>query len=327
MRIEPTILVVAILTSFAVPAVGAPPVSHGESPELAASSGDRLTKNFTSTYGVNHSATLDVENDTVTVWSHNPTNETKTYAGYSVTVEDRTFATVDQQLDPGETTTRDFTFNGTLSIVKSNHTVLVHGWGDNATARFNYTKELGTDNPERYPVPEIVDAELVKDPPERRSGLYLAVTVENLGEQSYLTYMWVHTNETDGERVPAGVTLGENRTTWYAPLEEDPSAHVQGEVRLYRGSVKNDSGIRDQVYFEGTLDGETEVRHEEFEPIRPPYEDDPYEYEAADAEGAGSSERKQSGPTLDDRLVPATAIAFLVFLGVCGALGLFFRLR
>jgi hypothetical protein len=324
MEIESGILVVAVLTSFVVPAVGAPPVPQGESPELSVSSNQQLTKNFTSTYGVKHSATLDVENDTVIVRSHNPTNESKSYAGYTVTVEDRRIASVDKQLNPGETTTESFTFNGTLSIVKSNHTVLVHGWGNNATARFNFTKEIGTENPERYPVPEIVDAELVENPPERRSGLYLAVTVENLGKQSYLTYMWVHTNETDGQRVPAGVASRKNRTTWYVPLEEDPSDHVQGEIRLYHGSVKNDSGIRDQVYFEGTLDGETEIRHEEFEPITPPYEEGAYEYGDG---GAESSEEQQNGPTLGSRVVSATAIAFLVFVAVAGVLGLFFRLR
>jgi hypothetical protein len=326
MKIDHTVLLVVFVSSMIIPAVGATPALENngiESTELSPNDHIR-TKNFTSTYGVEHSATLDTENDTIVVRSYNPTDQTKGSAGYTVSLYNRTLETVDKSLEPGERSKEKFRFNDTLSITRTNHTVYVSGWGDNATAKITFTKEIGTDNPERYPVPEIVDAELVEDPPEKLGGLYLAVTVENLGEQSYTTYMWVHTNQTDGQRAPARVTRGKDRTTWYVPLEEDPSDHVQGEIRLYRGSVKNDSGIRDQVYFEGTLDGETEIRHEEFEPITPPYEEGAYEYGDG---GAESSEEHQNGPTLGNRVVSATAIAFLVFVAVAGVLGLFFRLR
>ncbi len=208
-----------------------------------------------------------------------------------------------------------------LSVTRTTHSVSVHGWGENASANFTFRKEIGTDSPERYPVPEIVDTELVGNPSEERTGLYLAVTIRNPGEQSYDTYIYVHTNETDGNRAPAGVPLGKNRTTAYVPLNEDPSDHVQGEVRLYHGSVANDSGIRDQVSFEGSLDGETTFEKERFDPITPPYEDNAYEYGSED--GGGDDD----GVSLGDRIVPATALAALVVAGLSGLLGLFFRLR
>jgi len=286
--------------------------------------GDQLlVQEFTTVYQVEHRAVLNTSNDTLVVESHNPTNETEEYAGYVVDVYDWRHYEVSQSLAPNETKRQEYVINDTLSITRTTHSVSVHGWGENASANFTFRKEIGTDSPARYPVPEIVNTELVENPSEGRTGLYLAVTIRNPGEQSYDTYIYVHTNETDGNRAPAGVPLGKNRTTAYVPLSEDPSDHVQGEVRLYHGSVANDSGIRDQVYFEGSLDGETEFEKESFEPITPPYEENAYEYGNED----GGDDGDGTGVSLGDRIVPATALALLVVAGLSGLLGLFFRLR
>jgi len=280
-----------------------------------------LVRNFTSTYGVEHTATLDTTNDTIVVESYNPTNETEEFAGYVVHVEDERYDTVDQSLEPDERTREQWTFNDTMAITRTNHSVSVHGWGENASARFNYTKEIGTDNPERYPVPEIVDAELVDSASRNRSGLFLAVTLRNEANRTYKTAIYVHTNQTQGERVPTFVPQETDARTVYVPLEDDPFEPIQGEVRLYRGTVKNDSGIRDQIYFEGTLDGDTDIENESFEPITPPYEDDAYEFDD------GEKEPESDERSLGDRILPATAMAVLVVVGATILLGLLFRLR
>jgi len=93
-----------------------------------------------------------------------------------------------------------------------------------------------------------------------------------------------------------------------------------GEVRLYRGSVQNDSGIRDQIYFEGSLEDGVEIRNESFEPIRPPYEENSYEFTPNVSDGSG-------GGTLDTNVLFATALAFGAVVGVSLVIGFLFRLR
>lgn len=315
------LLAVALLSGAAA---GGSPADGASTSDVVGSDDHLLVQEFKSVRGVEHEATLDTSNDTLVVESHNPTNETKEYAGYVVQVYDWRHYSVSQSLAPNETKRQTYVINDTLSIARTTHSVSVHGWGENASANFTFTKEIGTDSPERYPVPEIVATELVQNPSEERTGLYLAVTIRNAGEQSYDTYLYVHTNETDGNRAPAGVPLGNNRTTAYVPLAEHPSDHVQGEVRLYHGSVANDTGIRDQVFFEGSLESDTEFEEEPFDPITPPYEENAYEY---GNDGGGGGGGDVDGLSLGNRILPATALALLVVVGLFGLLGLLFRLR
>jgi len=93
-----------------------------------------------------------------------------------------------------------------------------------------------------------------------------------------------------------------------------------GEVRLYRGSVQNDSGIRDQIYFQGSLDEGVEIRNESFEPIRPPYEENSYEF-------TPNVTDESRGGSLDTDVLFATGLAFGVVVGVSLVIGFLFRLR
>ncbi len=312
------LLTVSLLSGAVAGTVSSDETRHSET---VVGGDEVLVQEFRSVYDVEHTAILNTSNDTLVVVSQNPTNESEEYAGYVVDVYGWRHGEVSQSLSPNETKRQEYALNDTLSITRTTHSVSVHGWGENRSANFTFDKEIGTESPERYPVPEIVDTDLVENPSKNRNGLYLAVTVQNAGEQSYDTYLYVHTNETNGRRAPAGVPLEQNRTTAYVPLNEDPSDHVQGEVRLYYGSVTNDTGIEQQVYFEGTLDGNTTFREEPFEPITPPYEDGAYEY------GTDRLGGDDAGVSMVGRLLPATGYALLVVVGLTGVILLFFRLR
>lgn len=312
------LLTVCLLSGAVAGTVSSDETRHSES---VVGGDEVLVQEFRSIEGVEHRATLNTSSDTLFVESHNPTNETKEYAGYVVQVYGWRHGEVSQSLSPNETKRQEYALNDTLSITRTTHSVSVHGWGENRSANFTFDKEIGTESPERYPVPRIVDTEIVDSASRNRTGVFLAVTIRNKGNQTYSTYLYAHTNETQGERAPGFVPSDQEERTVYLKLNEDPSDHVQGEVRLYYGSVTNDTGIEQQVYFEGTLDGNTTFQEEPFEPITPPYEDGAYEY------GTDRAGGDDAGVSVAGRLLPATGYALLVVVGLSGVILLFFRLR
>jgi hypothetical protein len=281
---------------------------------------DTRTKEFVGFYGVQYTTTLNTSSDELTVELHNPTNSTQEDVPVVLHVYDRRYDVSRVTLKPGEQREESWELNETMDIGRTDHSVAIYGLGENASVRFNFTKKITADNPGRYPTPEIVDADLVTSTPNNRTGHFLAVTVQYTGNHSYATYVYVHTNQTDGERAPAGVAYGQSTDTAYLDLQEDPGDKVMGEVRLYRGSVQNDSGIRDQIHFEGRVDGTTEIRNESFEPITPPYEENSYRFtpDGADASDGGS---------LGEDVVVATTLAFGVVVVVSLVIGFLFRLR
>lgn len=309
---------ILILSVGAFSAVGAE--THDVDFDRSIENNDTQKKQFEGFYGVEYTARLNTSSDELTVELHNPTNKTRQKVPVVLHVYDRRYNSTRIRLDPKERWKKQWQLNETLDVGRSNHSIGVYGLGENASVQFNFSKNININNPARYPIPKIVDAELVLDPDQNRTGLYLAITTKNRGQLSYATYLYVHTNQTVSNPIISRVPKNEKYHTAYVPLQEDPGDKVMGEVRLYRGSVQNDSGIRDQIHFEGRVDGTTEIRNESFEPITPPYEENSYRFtpDGADASDGGS---------LGEDVVVATTLAFGVVVVVSLVIGFLFRLR
>ncbi len=118
--------------------------------------------------------------------------------------------------------------------------------------------------------------------------------------------------QTHSESHIVGIPDEENRRTIVIPLNEEPEMIVAGEVRLFTGWIHNESRISDQVEFEGTVDGETEVWDREFEPIQIDYANrdvDEYQYRNATV-------KAKNDEIWRERLKPVAVVAGVMLVGI-----------
>ncbi|WP_266076811.1 hypothetical protein [Haladaptatus caseinilyticus] len=103
------------------------------------------------------------------------------------------------------------------------------------------------------------------------------VTVANPSIQTYPTKLFVHTMGTDGSFYPASAPPGETRTIEVELLDQN-GTKIAGEARLYTGNLtKRETGV-DQVGFVGKAGERTKTWNETFEPARPTWMENHYQY-------------------------------------------------
>lgn len=146
-----------------------------------------------------------------------------------------------------------------------------------AHTQFNFTREIDSADPGAIPTPYIADVKLTDGTIKGKSSTVANVTLVNPSEQIYSTKLMVHTVETDGSLYPASVRPGDTRTIT-VELLDDRDAKIAGEARLYTDNLTDaESGI-DQVEFAGGVESETNVWNASYEPVRPTWVEDKYEY-------------------------------------------------
>jgi hypothetical protein len=309
-----TILALLLLCSLVV----VPGHSEAVDPEGQAESLEPLKGSFTSVDGIRYNVTVRPEEGTVSVSVYNPTGKQQNHSGFVILVDDERFNKTNLELSPNDSWTNTWKIHDYVNVLRENHSVVVSSFGGNTT--LNFTRRVDHENPGNYSVPRIVDTELIAAENNEYATAYLRVTVRNPGNRSYATRLMVHTNETNGEFVGSMVPYTEESITVSVPLHDDPDNRIQGEVRLYHGpsGINDTAAITDQVSFEGRVGGETRMRNESYEPVVPPFEEEPYVY-GPDSSG--------TGPIPVPRLLSASAMALGVVVGVTLVIVLVFRLR
>ncbi|WP_244605522.1 hypothetical protein [Halorussus marinus] len=193
---------------------------------------------------------------------------------------------------------------------QDNHTVTFSTYGNHT--QFNFTREIDSSDSGSIPTPKITDVEVTMGTAKGQESVVANVTLANPSEQLYSTKLMVHTVGTDGSLYPASVRPGDTRTISVELLDER-DAEIAGEARLYTGNMTTEDGAIDQVEFAGTVEDDTAVWNAPYEPVRPTWMDDNYEYENASYErdiGAKLSRGHEVGG------VPAVFVAAALVVGL-----------
>ncbi len=201
------------------------------------------------------------------------------------------------------------------------HTISIGTFGDHREIQFELSVNSSSTN--GVPLPEIQNVEVTHTTIDGEETTAVRITVRNEARIQYTPRIRVTTLETNSNSQTARVPLNESRRTILVPLNEEPEMIVAGEVRLYTGWVHNESRIADQVEFEGTVDGGTEVWDREFEPIQIDYANrdvDEYQYENATV--AAKNEE-----IWRERLKPVAAVAGVMLVGILLVVSLLSRRR
>ncbi|MFC4406938.1 hypothetical protein [Haloarchaeobius iranensis] len=183
-------------------------------------------------------------------------------------------------------------------------------FGDHKEIRFNLT--VNSSDPNGVPLPQIEDVVVAHETVDDEETLGLRITVRNEARRQYVPNIRVTTFETHSRSHSARVPMAENTSTIFIPLNEEPEFIVAGEVRLFTGWVHNESRIADQVEFEGTVDGETEVWDREFVPIQIDYANrdvEAYQYQNATV-------KAKNEEIWRERLKPVVAVAAAMMVGL-----------
>ncbi|WP_238398124.1 hypothetical protein [Halorussus salinus] len=260
--------------AFGVLLVVCTPISVGlASPEaIGAGNENREVKSASNT---EYTVSFDDEDSMVKVVTENPTNEQIRLAGYVVTVDGKQVHEAELNLSEDEERIQNINLTKGINVNRDNHTVVFSTYG--AHTQFNFTRKIDSADPGPIPTPYIADVEVTEGTIEGKSSTVANVTLVNPSEQIYSTKLMVHTVGTEGSLYPASVRPGDTRTIT-VELLDDRGAKVAGEARLYTDNLTDaDSGI-DQVEFAGQVGTETSVWNASYEPVRPTWMQNNYEY-------------------------------------------------
>jgi len=277
-------------------------------------SSHKLTeKQLSSSGGVEHEIKFIKENNILIIDTYNPTDWENKISGYVISVDNQRVYDKDLRLDSNESHTERVNLTPGINVNQDNHTVTFSTYGNHT--QFNFTREIDSSDPGTVPTPKITDVEVTSGTVEGQESVVANVTLANPSEQLYSTKLMVHTVGTDGSLYPASVRPGDTRTITVELLDE-PGAEIAGEARLYTGNMSTDEGAIDQVEFAGAVEGGTSVWDTSYEPVRPTWMDDNYEYENA------SYERSIGAKLSRGHEVGGVPVAYLVAALVVGIVGL-----
>jgi len=270
-------------------------------------------KQLTSSGGVEHKIEFINKDNILIIESYNPTDWENKISGYVVSVDNQRVYDKDLRLDSNESHTQRINLTPGINVNQDNHTVTFSTYGNHT--QFNFTREIDSSDPGAIPTPKITDVEVTDGTIQGQESVVANVTLANPSEQLYSTKLMVHTVGTDGSLYPASVRPGDTRTITVELLDER-GRDIAGEARLYTGNMSTEDGAIDQVEFAGNVEGDTSVWDTSYEPVRPTWMDDNYEYENA------SYERSIGAKLSRGREVGGIPIAYFVAALVVGIVGL-----
>lgn len=273
-----------------------------------------------SSEGIIYNITINQQSLNVSIEAHNPT-EDNVSSWLNIEADGRFIRNSGFNISAGERRSLIFSLNSSIDLTENTHPIEISTFGNETV----FEIDLGSNSPSSngIPLPEIENVEVTRATIDDQETTALRVIVRNEARVQYVPRVRVSTLETNSNAYTARVPLDENRRTIVVPLNEDPEMVVAGEVRLYTGWVHNESRISDQVEFEGTVDGGTEVWDREFEPIQVDYANrdvDEYRYRNASVEAKNDAIWRE-------RLKPVAAVAGVLLVGILLAVALLSRRR
>lgn len=225
--------------------------------------------------GVIFNISIQYDRHIISISATNPTDWKDKIIGYMIMVDGQRVHDADFRLDRDEQRTQTINITPGINVNRDNHTVTFSTYG-NAT-QFNFTRKIDSTEPEEIPTPYIADLEITTDEIDGEPSAVAKVTLVNPSEQLYSTKLFVHTVGTDGSLYPASVRPGDSRTIT-VELLDDREAKIAGEARLYTGNLTTEDGAMDQVEFAGQAGEKTDVWNSSYEPVRPTWMNDNYQY-------------------------------------------------
>ncbi|USZ68643.1 hypothetical protein NGM10_02610 [Halorussus salilacus] len=262
--------------------------------------------------GIVYQISFSKANSSISTTVVNPTDWEDKITGYILKVDGQRVHDANFRLDQDEQQTEQINITPGINVNQREHTITFSTYEN--TTRFNFTREIDSTDSETVPAPHISNVEVKDGTAKGEPSAVANVTIVNPSKQLYSTKLMVHTVDTDGSLYPASVRPGDSRTISVELLDEQGS-EIAGEARLYTGNMTTEEGALDQVEFAGQDGGDTSVRDASYEPARPTWMSDNYEYENESYE-RGIGEKLSRGHDVEGIPVVYPAVAFLVGVGM-----------
>jgi hypothetical protein len=225
---------------------------------------------------IEYSVAFEHNQSVLNIVVKNPTEKRVKYTGYTVRVDGQRVHEENLNLTSGEERTKRINITDGINVNEDNHSVVFSTFG--GSAQFNFTREIDSADPGKIPTPYIDDVEVTEGTIDGEPSTVAEVTLVNPSEQLYSTKLMVHTVGTDGSLYPASVRPGDTRTIT-VELLDDRDAKIAGEARLYTDNLTTAEGGIDQVEFAGQVGSQTRVWNGSYEPVRPTWMQNNYEYD------------------------------------------------
>ncbi|GKZ13480.1 hypothetical protein HAL_13610 [Haladaptatus sp. T7] len=267
-----TMIIIALCSFIFVPIVGANSLNNGNSGCPVSKSGDtRYIQSFNGVCVKSH-----FTKDVVSIVVSNPTDSYIDLSGILVQVDDTDFHDESFDIGPGQQIHREINITKGLDIVKNNHTTTVSTYGNYTT--YNFTEKINASATDEIPTPYIANVTVADGTIDGEPSAVAYVTLVNPSMRRYPTKLFVHTIGTDGSFY-APTPLPNNSTTIKVELLDKRGTKIAGEARLYTGNLTKKQGGLDQVGFVGKAGEDTQQWNESFQPARPTWMNDHYQYE------------------------------------------------
>ncbi|MFH5798521.1 hypothetical protein [Haladaptatus sp. CMAA 1911] len=206
----------------------------------------------------------------------NPSSRYLQNAGFVIYVDDTRYTRSFFDLQSGENVSKHIQITDGLDAVKNNHTVTISTVGKYTT--YNFTKKINASSTQEIPTPYIENVTVADGMIDGEPSAVAYVTLVNPSIRRYPTKLFVHTIGTDGSYYTPSPQPN-NSTTVKVELLDERGSKIAGEVRLYTGNLTNKQGGLDQVGFVGKAGEGTKQWNESFQPVRPTWMNNHYEYE------------------------------------------------
>jgi len=210
-------------------------------------------------------------------------------------------------LKTGERWSTTLNLSTMYNVSRLDHDIEVYTVGPRLNTSLK--REYNLEDPD-IPATRIQDVEVIETTRNDEPTAAVDVVLENPSPRAYSGYIYAHTLQTSWARAIGTVPVDQNTTVARIYLREDPDEEVEGELRLTTARLDEDRGLRDQAWFRGTADGETEWEREPYEPVGYENGEDPYRYDSDDEgllESIGMAPKYAAGGI-------ALGIGFLIFL-------------
>ncbi|WP_232820506.1 hypothetical protein [Halorussus litoreus] len=292
-----TILAVGIVITTSLPATAG--VSEGPTEKRTIVDSD----------GVVFNVTFSGPDSRVQIEAKNPTKWDDELTGYIIRVDGQRVQNQDIRLDQGEQRTDTVNITPGINVNEDNHTVTFYTYGN--STQFNFTREIDSTDSGDVPTLYIADVELTTGTVKGKESTVANVTLVNPSKQLYSTKLMVHTVGTDGSLYPASVRAESSRTIT-VELLDDRDDEIAGEARLYSGNLTTEEGAMDQVEFAGEVDSETDVWNTSYDPVKPTWMGDNYQYHNA-SYSPGLDEKLSGGQKIEG--IPAVYFVAVLIVG------------
>lgn len=297
---ENTVILSLVLLLFSVSAGSSIAVEYEEP--------NQIQRVIVDSYGINHEVTFREGYTNIIVDTTNPTEWENKMIGYEIRVDGQRVYDADFRLDRNEQRTQRINITPGIDVTRDEHTVTFSTYGN--STQFNFTREIDSTDSGEVPTPYISNVEVENGIINGEPSAVANVTLVNPSKQLYSTKLMVHTVGTDGSLYPASVRPGTSRTIT-VELLDDRGAEIAGEARLYTGNMTTREGAMDQVEFAGQAGEQTQMWNASYEPVRPTWMNDNYEYQN-DSYSQGLAEKLSDGHDVGGVPIVYVAISLLV---------------